>query len=177
MHLTRQRLILIVAVVVACVALDQGTKALAQALLPPRTLHLLGDLVRLQLSENVGAFLSLGASLSPTLRFWIFIVASSVMLIGVTFFLLTTPEITTDVVIALACVVGGGVGNLIDRITRHGRVVDFLNFGIGPRFRTGILNVADIFVTFGAVYIIWAALLGEPKDDSTQNPEMGNGSG
>ena len=165
MRFSHQRLTLVLVVLLICVALDQATKALAQAYLTPRTLHLLWDTVRLQLSENTGAFLSLGASLSPALRFWIFIVASGAMLVGVALYLVTTPELSTDVVVALACILGGGIGNLIDRVTRQGRVVDFLNFGIG-NLRTGILNVADIFVTFGALYVIWAAFRDGAKESS-----------
>jgi signal peptidase II len=150
-------MLLVLVIVAVCIALDQVTKALAQAYLPPHTIHLLGGTVRLALSENAGAFLSLGAALPPALRFWIFTVASAAMLVGVVAYAVTSSEIPGDVVIALACVAGGGVGNLIDRITRDGHVIDFLNFGIG-NLRTGILNVADIFITFGALYVMWAAL-------------------
>ncbi len=160
----RRRLSLVAAIVALTVALDQITKAMAQAWLPPHTLQLLGDTVRLALSENVGAFLSLGASLSPALRFWIFTVASGGMLLIVALYLVSSDELPPDVVVALSFVVGGGVGNLIDRITREGRVVDFLNFGIG-NLRTGILNVADIFITFGALYVMWAALRSGRDDE------------
>jgi len=152
--LRRAATLLIVAAV--CVALDQGTKILAQTYLPPRTLHLLGDTVRLALSENAGTFLSLGAALSPQVRFLIFTVASAGLLVGVAAYAIATPGIPSDVLIALACITGGGIGNLIDRIARDGHVVDFLNFGIGS-LRTGILNVADIFITFGALYVMISA--------------------
>jgi signal peptidase II len=158
--MARRRMGFILPIIALCIALDQGTKALAQALLPPGTLVLLGDLVRLQLSENVGAFLSLGATLSPELRFLIFTVASAVLVIAVIVYAILEPELPHDVVIALACVSGGGLSNLFDRATRDGRVVDFLNFGIGP-LRTGILNVADIFITFGALYVVWAGIRAE----------------
>ena len=159
----RRRWVVVVAIVAVAAALDQITKAMAQAWLPPHTLQLLGDTVRLALSENVGAFLSLGASLSPALRFWIFTVASGGMLLIVALYLVSSDELPPDVVVALSFVVGGGVGNLIDRITREGRVVDFLNFGIG-NLRTGILNVADIFITVGALYVLWSALRSGHED-------------
>lgn len=155
----RRRLRLILVIIGACVALDQGTKAIARALLPPRTLHVLGDLVRLSLSENTGAFLSLGAELSPVLRFWVFTVVSALLVVAVAVYAILERELPRDVVVALACVVGGGASNLIDRVLWEGRVVDFLNFGIG-NLRTGILNVADIFITFGALYVVWVGLWG-----------------
>lgn len=158
----RRRLIRILVIVGICIALDQGAKVLAQALLPPHTLYLLGDLVRLRLSENTGAFLSLGASLSPSLRFWVFVVASALLVAAVIVYALFEAQLPHDVVTALAFVGGGGVSNLIDRAFRDGRVVDFLNFGIG-NLRTGILNVADIFITFGALYVVWAGIRGESE--------------
>ncbi len=161
----RRRLLLILPIIVLSIALDQGTKALARALLPPHTVHLLGDLVRLQLSENVGAFLSLGAGLPPMIRFLIFTVASSILVIAVIVYTTLERELSQDMVIALAFVAGGGLSNLIDRVTREGRVVDFLNFGIG-NLRTGILNVADIFITFGALYVIWAGIRGAREERS-----------
>jgi len=42
---------------------------------------------------------------------------------------------------------------LIDRILNEGRVVDFMNMGIGS-LRTGIFNIADIAITFGVIWLI-----------------------
>jgi signal peptidase II len=137
---------------------------LARDLLPNEALHLLGDMVRLHLSENTGAFLGLGAALPPNLRFWIFTVAAGLMLAGIALYTATSPELPADGVIALACVIGGGVSNLIDRVVHNGRVTDFLNFGIG-NLRTGILNVADIAITFGAIYAVWATARYEEAAD------------
>ncbi|HOX92833.1 MAG TPA: signal peptidase II, partial [Spirochaetales bacterium] len=55
--------------------------------------------------------------------------------------------------ILLACIIGGGLGNLGDRLFNGFAVTDFLNFGIG-KLRTGVLNVADLSVTFGALALI-----------------------
>ncbi|MBN1248927.1 MAG: signal peptidase II [Anaerolineae bacterium] len=146
--------------ITGCIILDQATKLLAQASLPARTLHLLGDTVRLRLSHNTGAFLGLGAGLPPAWRFWIFTFLSLVMVAGVVTFALTSEELPHDAIIALAFLAGGGTSNLIDRLLRGGHVIDFLNFGIG-NLRTGILNFADIAITFGALYVIWAAFRAE----------------
>lgn len=43
---------------------------------------------------------------------------------------------------------GGGISNLTDRIFNDGRVIDFMNIGLGG-LRTGIFNVADICVMAG----------------------------
>ena len=105
------------------------------------------------------------------MRFLIFTVASTFLVVAVVVYTVLDPALPRDVVVALSFVAGGGLSNLIDRASRQGRVVDFLNFGIG-NLRTGILNVADIFITFGALYVVWAGIRGthdeeppEPEDD------------
>jgi len=164
---TRSRIALVSAVIAISIALDQVTKLMAQAYLTPQTIHLLGDTVRLRLAENTGAFLSLGVSLSPTLRFWIFTVAAAAMVVGVTVYALTTDDIPRDGIIAIAFVAGGGISNLIDRTAHGGSVVDFLNFGIGG-LRTGILNVADIAIFFGALYVMWVGFRVEREGSADQ---------
>ena len=52
----------------------------------------------------------------------------------------------------IVSIIGGGLGNLIDRLSNNFRVVDFLNFGIGS-LRTGILNIADMSVTIGVLFL------------------------
>ena len=50
--------------------------------------------------------------------------------------------------------VGGGIGNVIDRIA-HGAVVDFVSLGIGP-LRTGIFNLADVAIIAGLLLFLSA---------------------
>lgn len=60
---------------------------------------------------------------------------------------------------ALAAILGGALGNLIDRIFYHGLVVDFIDLGVGThRFYT--FNVADIGVTVGGA-LLFLSLVGE----------------
>ena len=54
------------------------------------------------------------------------------------------------ILVALALILAGGIGNLIDRISNNGLVTDFINVGIGP-LRTGVFNVADMAVLFGVL--------------------------
>ncbi len=53
---------------------------------------------------------------------------------------------------AVSLVISGGLGNLIDRVFRNGRVIDFLHFEFFPTFP--IFNVADICVVVGAGLLI-----------------------
>jgi signal peptidase II len=69
--------------------------------------------------------------------------------VGVIIYLLTAPGLLRTEIVAGSLIVAGGLGNLIDRITRGGRVSDFLNLGIGP-VRTGVFNLADLVLMIGA---------------------------
>ena len=51
---------------------------------------------------------------------------------------------------------------MIDRILFGGYVTDFMNFGIGS-LRTGILNFADMSITFGAILLIFVQYFKERK--------------
>jgi signal peptidase II len=52
-------------------------------------------------------------------------------------------------------VIGGGMSNFIDRLLYGGYVVDFLNVGIGS-VRTGIFNVADVFIVTGVLLLVFS---------------------
>lgn len=152
-----KRVNLISAVVVSCVGCDQITKSIAKSVLPGAgPSSYLGDTVRLQLVHNRGAFLSLGTSLPEAWRQGLFLVGVGGMLLGILAYTLLSQPGGPSVVLALALLVGGGVGNLLDRIAYGGYVVDFINIGVGP-VRTGIFNVADIAITVGALILAVSA--------------------
>ncbi|MBK9949803.1 MAG: signal peptidase II [Nitrospira sp.] len=62
-----------------------------------------------------------------------------------------------DTVVAWSLVLSGGLGNLVDRIINDGRVIDFMNIGIGS-LRAGIFNVADVYITVGVVVLVFQSL-------------------
>lgn len=63
---------------------------------------------------------------------------------------------------AISLVVAGGIGNMIDRIFRDGKVVDFLHFEFYPTFP--VFNVADIAVVLGAGLLILYFIMDTVKD-------------
>jgi len=63
----------------------------------------------------------------------------------------------------LMLIVGGGLGNLIDRLFFGGKVTDFVSMGIGP-LRTGIFNVADVAIMFGSLGMFLLMMLPERED-------------
>ena len=145
------RLLLAALALLAFLGCDQATKALARdALASSPPVSLLGGAVRFQYAENPGAFLSLGAGLSPQWRFLLGVVFSGVALAALAIFAAHSAQLSTAQRLGLGLVVAGGLGNLIDRLANDGRVVDFISVGIGS-LRTGIFNVADMAITAGVL--------------------------
>lgn len=161
-----RRLALFSMVTGATIALDQITKAWARTALSHRPVTLLGGMVRLAHSENVGAFMGLGAGLPPALRTLIFSVFAGVILIGVAVYTFTSRDLAPVGVVATSLLVAGGLGNLIDRVTREGAVTDFLNVGLGP-VRTGVFNVADLAIVVGSVCLILFSWRGAPHPEES----------
>lgn len=170
----------------ALVAVDLWTKDLAEKNLVGRgAIPVLGDFAVLVYADNPGAFLSLGSGLPESLRKIILIVLPIVAIPFVVWALLKrgiggsrTEDATYRVglaeYIAAVLVASGGVGNLVDRILR-GEVRDFLNFGIGI-LRTGIMNVADLYIFF-AVVAIASALICRNSRDRRSSAGRGVGTG
>lgn len=157
---------LITSIIGLSVVLDQVTKVIARnALAGEPTRSYLGDTFRLLFIENQGAFLGMGGSLPAWARTLIFTVFVSIMLIGFLIWVWRTPNLSKLTLVACSLVVGGGIGNLIDRVTNNGGVADFMNLGIGS-LRTGIFNVADLWIVFGAVMLFFSGDLSKADDDA-----------
>jgi signal peptidase II len=147
------RFIVVSLTLLGCVGCDQVSKSAARAYLSTGvTQSFLAGSLRLQLVENPGSFLSLGASLPQNLRFTLFTGAVAIVLIGLVCASLFARRLGPWRFVALAFIAGGGISNLIDRLIYGGLVTDFLNVGIGP-FRTGIFNVADMAILAGALLL------------------------
>ena len=69
--------------------------------------------------------------------------------------------------IAFCCIVGGGIANVFDRITR-GEVTDFFFINLGGVFKTGIFNVADVSVTTGMLMLLFSGLFNTKKVQDAQ---------
>lgn len=140
----------------SCVGCDQATKILAKSHLASSRLPLefLNGAVRMQYAENTGAFLSLGANLPEQARLVLFVGLVGAILITGLAFAFKSDRTAPAQKMGLILAVGGGIGNLIDRIA-HGAVVDFVSLGIGP-LRTGIFNLADVAITIGLLLFLAA---------------------
>jgi signal peptidase II len=109
------------------------------------------------LMHNVGAAFSLLASASGWQR-WFFIALAGVVSVGLGIWLVRLPATARMLTAAgLALVLGGALGNVIDRI-RLGSVVDFIHFH-WDRAYFPAFNVADSAITVGAALLLLDALL------------------
>lgn len=143
------RLALIAIITFASAGCDQATKHLARNTLgDPGSISLLNGTVRLELVENRGAFLSLGSDYSDSARRFLFVSVASALLAAIAIASIFGSDLGAAQVVGLALVLGGGIGNLIDRLLRDGLVTDFVQIGIGP-LRTGIFNLSDLSIVLG----------------------------
>ena len=144
------RPLLATAIVVGVVVLDQLSKWWAVRELRDAPVNVIGDDIGFALVRNTGSAFSLFQAFTPLL---------AVVAIVVAVILVRTVRRTRDtvMVVGLSLVLGGALGNLIDRVFRSpgflkGAVVDFVHVGDFPTF-----NVADSAITIGAILIvIWA---------------------
>lgn len=145
------RFLLIGLTVLLCVAADRATKSWARYALSPSAYRpLFGGLLIFTYAENQGAFLGLGANLPSSLRFALSILANAVIIAWGLVTIVQARSIGVLRLISVALLLGGGIGNLIDRLQNSGAVIDFMVLRLGP-LQTGIFNIADVAVTGGAL--------------------------
>ena len=149
-----RRRVLLAVIIFVTIAIDQGTKVMARASLRnafPR--HYAGVLTLLY-TENPGAFLSIGSNLPANVRHVVFDGLVSIGLLAAALVLFAGWMQPGPDVVAIAFIIGGGAGNLIDRFRLGGRVTDFIYLEAGP-LHTGVFNLADMAITGG---VLWLAL-------------------
>jgi signal peptidase II len=150
------RLTVAAAVVIAAIGVDQSTKFLARTLLKDAgTAQVIGDFFILRYAENQGAFLSLGSNWPVLMRRIVFGAFTLAIVVAAIAYMIRQDRMNLAKTSFLSLIVGGGLGNLLDRLTRGGCVADFMNLGIG-RVRTGIFNFADLFIMAGILLFILA---------------------
>lgn len=144
------------------ILLDQITKILAlQNLAPVGSLPLWKNVLHLTYVENTGAAFGMLKD-----HRWVFLVISTVALGGMIVYMFLNKTKHPLETTAVAFIVGGGIGNMIDRLTR-GFVVDFVDVKCIPHWNY-IFNVADIFVCVGCGLFILYVLLFEAKSKKAE---------
>lgn len=154
------RLGLISAVIVI---LDQVTKALvAKNLVLHETIPIISGFFNLTHIMNPGGAFGLFAEHSPEIRKFFFLFVSSLVALIILWFYKKTANTHRVLSFGLAAIFAGAVGNLIDRF-RFGKVVDFLDFYVGP-FHWPAFNIADSAITIGMVVFIYHVVFNKVPD-------------
>lgn len=161
---TRLRLGLLIALFAA--VLDQATKwfVLAVIMQPPQIIPIT-PFFNLLLTWNRGISFGLFNSASP-LGTWIFS-GIALAIVGVLIVWLKR-EHSLAITIAIGVIIGGAIGNVIDRL-RFGAVADFLDVHIAG-FHWPAFNISDSFITMGALYLIVESLFqGRAVQDAAED--------
>jgi signal peptidase II len=120
--------------------------------------------------RNPGAAFGLFSDGDPQTRMFVFIAISiAAVLIILSFFRQLAPGDRLSA-LALGLILGGAVGNLIDRIFR-GEVVDFLHFKIWRGYSWPDFNFADSFIVVGVGLLVLELLASEGEDRAAAEPD------
>ena len=149
-------MIIILAIIAGVICLDQLTKWLAVIYLQGEaSFPLWQDVLHFTYSENTGMAFGMLKD-----HRWVFMVLSSVAIVGLLIYLGVFRPKSKWMQVAISMIIGGGIGNMIDRIWL-GYVIDFIDFTL---IDFAIFNVADSFVCVGAGILIVYLLLDIVKD-------------
>lgn len=130
---------------VAIAAADQIIKYFVNLYLKPvGSVTVIENLFNLTYVENRGVAFGMFSDMR-----WIFIVFTSVLLIVIIYFMFKTRPKGKFFYICAALIIGGGIGNLIDRIF-YGYVIDYLSLSFFPP----VCNFADYCITIGTALLI-----------------------
>ena len=148
-----RRVLIISLVMITCIGCDQAAKTYAAHTLSNRQpIGVFGEMFRLQYSENTGAMMGVGGDLPETTRFWIFVVFSGCALLGILAYTILGKKLQTVDILSFSLILGGGAGNLIDRLFKGGVVIDFMILTLGF-LKTAIFNIADTAIVSGLLLL------------------------
>ena len=141
-------------IMLGSVLADQVSKLLIVKFLDPETPFVIWKgILRFTYVENEGAAFGMFAD-----HRWIFMVLSTVAIVGLLIYLWKWPPDSKWACVSIALIAGGGVGNMIDRV-RLGYVVDFIDFYPFPELWSWVFNIADACVCVGgAILFVWCIL-------------------
>lgn len=143
--------------VVLIIVLDQASKFAAVKYLKGKSPYVIVEnFFQLCYVENFGAAFGILQN-----RKIFFILITSVVIISIVSFLVKYSHcINQYLKIGLVMLLGGAIGNFIDRI-RLGYVVDFISFKLGKGYDFPVFNVADIFIVIGTILVMGLILLNQ----------------
>ncbi len=158
---------------------DQVSKALIVDLIPRNTIAVrgLGDFLWIVHARNTGIAFSMGDGLPPWMRMVLFSLLPLALIAGILIYYFRTDETTPVQRWALAAIVGGGLGNVVDRLFRPEGVVDFVSvkfYGLLGMERWPTFNVADSAVVLGALLVAATSLLAPGPGTAVRDEDGGS---
>ncbi|EZH72105.1 hypothetical protein ATO12_24520 [Aquimarina atlantica] len=154
MKITRKiRIILILSLVLLNISCDQISKnVVRQTIEPYERIEVFKNSFVLTKVENTGAAYSLGADLAPILKVLLLQILPILVLLLLLRQILIKTNYSRETIIGFAFIIGGGIGNLFDRIV-YGSVTDFLILDLGI-IKTEIFNLADVSIFLGSILVL-----------------------
>jgi len=147
------RAILIFGLIAISIGCDQVSKTIVRETVHPyQMIHVLNDHIMVTRVENSGAFLSAGDSLPNSFKHILLRVFPLIVISLGLLYVFSQSFLSTKILAGLCFVIGGGIGNVFDRVFR-GSVTDFLYIKFGF-FHTGIFNLADVSIMSGMAIIL-----------------------
>ena len=147
------RNLIIITVLLSNIGCDQISKNAARNNIDAgERISVISTYLTLTKVENSGAFLSLGDNLPNILKTTLLTIIPTLVLMGMLIFVLGKRKIDMNYALPIAFIIGGGIGNLYDRIL-YGSVTDFLHMNF-QLFQTGIFNMADVSIMVGTFWFL-----------------------
>jgi signal peptidase II len=151
------------------VGLDQGTKALVQRLMSLHESHLVLDgILRLTYVRNRGAAFGILSEAELPYQSLVFSAVSLLALLAIAVYAWRLPNRSWLPRLALTLIMGGAVGNLLDR-ARLGYVIDFVDVFWGAHHWPAF-NVADSAITIGVALLVLDMLRDQKTETSVEAP-------
>ncbi len=162
--LTQKKRLTPLLIVPLLVVADQLTKLLIVRSIEPYTVgHSFWDgILRIIHTRNTAIAFSIGRGLPDGLRVILFITVPLLLLILLIVYYVRSDDFTMLQRWAVAGIIGGGIGNLIDRILRPGGVVDFIDvkiYGLFGMERWPTFNLADASVVVAGILLLISLIL------------------
>jgi signal peptidase II len=157
---------LVTGVLSAIVLLDQVTKLIVDRTMPLyHSIPVIDGFFSLTYIRNTGAAFGILAGSGTAFRLP-FLMFFSLLAIGFIIVMLRRlPERETGLTIALTFILGGAIGNLVDRFA-HGEVIDFLDF-YWATYHWPAFNIADSFITVGVAITVYYLIKARGEDPFT----------
>jgi signal peptidase II len=169
-HTPRYRYSLIILVTAVTIIIDQISKQLIlNAFQPGELLPVIPGFFNLTLTFNFGAAFGLWSNLPPGWREFALGASITLALTVLIYFLRYSAQRSALSQISLAAVLGGALGNVIDRF-RHGYVVDFLDAYWGNHHWPAF-NIADSAIVVGVAIVVLGPQHAPTTETATKTPE------